>query len=100
DQVGAVVHRELRTMVQSRFDVLVVGLVILSADRISLHGVVRREGGGNGVIGGQRVGRAQRQIRASGFQREHQVCRLAGDVKARSQTQAFQRLIFREALPD
>src|SRR5207247_463838 len=60
-QVGAVVHRHLRLVLQGGDDVLVIGVVVLAADRVDGDAVVLHEAGGDVVLGGQRVGGDQHE---------------------------------------
>ena len=98
NEVGAVVHRHLRPVVERGFYVLVVRIVVLASDRIRLDRVMRSKRCRDGVVGRERIGRAQRDVRAARFESQHQVGRLAGHVQARGQALALQRLVFRETL--
>ena len=100
NEVGAVVHRHLRPVVERGFYVLVVRIVVLASDRIRLDRVMRSKRCRDGVVGRERIGRAQRDVRAACLQRQHQVCSLARDVKTRREAQALQRLLGGEPLAD
>ena len=100
DEVGAVVHRQLRPVIEGRLDVLVVGLVVLAADRVGLDAVKGGQGRRHRIIRRERIGRAQGDLPTACFQREHQVGSLARHVQARRQPQPFERLVFREPLAD
>ena len=62
--------------------------------------VVVHEGGGDVVLGRQRVGRAQPHLGAAGDQRADQVGGLGGDVQAGGEALAGERLLHGEALAD
>ena len=61
---------------------------------------MRRKRGGDVVLRRERVGRAQRDLGAARLEREHQVGGLGGDVEARADAHAGQRLGLREAVAD
>ena len=82
DQVGAVVHRDVRLVFQGGDDVLVVGVGVLAADGVDGDAEVLDEAGGHVVLGGERVGGDQHEVGAAGLQRADQVGRLGGDVQA------------------
>ena len=62
DEVGAVVHRQLRPRVEHRLDVAVVGRHVLAVDRVDGGAVALDERGGDVVLRGERVGGAQRDL--------------------------------------
>ncbi len=100
DHVGAVVHRDLRLVVDRGLDVLVVGVVVLALDGEDGDVVLVDERRGDVVLRGQRVRRAEHDVRAAGLQRARQVGGLGGDVQAGRDAVARQRLLGLEALPD
>src|SRR5262249_19188399 len=65
DQVGAVVHGQVRLVVEGGLDVLVIGGGVLAFDGVSRNLVVRHQAGGHLVLGGERVGGAQHDIGAA-----------------------------------
>ena len=100
DQVGAVVHGEVRAMVERRADVGVVGVVVLALDGVGPDPVDVDQGRRDGVVGGQRVGGAERGVGAPRLQRDHQVRRLRRDVQAGRNPQALEGSLTLEPLPD
>ena len=100
DHVGAVVHRDLRLVVDRGLDVLVVGVVVLALDGEDGDVVLVDERSGDVVLRGQRVRRAQHDVRAAGLQRAGEVGGLGGDVQAGGDAVARQRLLGLEALAD
>jgi hypothetical protein len=100
DHVGAVVHGHVRLVVDGRLDMRVVGVVVLALDREDGHVVLLDERRGDVVLGGERVRRAQDDVGAAGLERAHQVGGLGGDVQARRDAVAGERLLPLEALPD
>ena len=96
-EIAPIVHRHLRLGRDHRFDVRVIGIVIFTFDRIGWNAVIaqRRR---DVVLGRERVAGAQRQLRAAGLQRQHQVRRFGGNVKARAYADAAERLLDLEAI--
>ena len=83
----------------SALHVLRVGLDVLAAARLHRNAEVH-ERGGHLVLGGERVGRAERHLGAAGGERLHQVGRLGGHVQAGGHLHAVERLLGPEALAD
>ena len=100
DHVGAVVHRQLRLVVDRGFDVLVVGVVVLALDRKDGDLELVDERGRDVVLRRERVRGAEHDVRAAILQRAHQVGGLAGDVQAGGDAVARERLVGRETLAD
>ena len=100
DHVGAVVHRDLRLVVDRGLDVRVVGVVVLALDREDGDVVLVDERRGDVVLRRERVRRAEHDVRAAGLQRPHQVRGLGRHVEARRDAVAGQRLLALEPLAD
>ena len=100
DDVGAVVHGDVGTVVDAGVDVPVVGVVVLALDGVDAHAVLLDERGGDVVLGAERVAGAQHHVGAAGRQGAHEVGRLGGDVQAGADAHARERLLGREALAD
>ena len=100
DEVGAVIHRHLRLMVERRTDVRVVGVAILALDGVGRDLEMGDERGGHVILRRQRVRRAQHRIGAAGGQGAHQVGRLGGDVEAGADPPALERSLGREPFAD
>jgi hypothetical protein len=100
DHIGAVVHRQVRLVVDSRLDVRVVRVVVLALDRKARDVVLVDERRGDVVLRRERIGRAQHDVRAARLQRPHQVGGLGRHVQAGGDAVAAQRLLALEALPD
>ena len=101
DQVGAVVHRDVRLVVERGLDVPVVGRVVLALDGVDRDPVVRHERGRDVVLRGERVGggQAPRRRRRPAATR----IRLAVSVVTCRQAEMrmpCQRPLLREALLD
>jgi len=96
DQVRAVVHGDVGLEIERGLDVLVVGRVVFTLDRVDGHLVMGDERGSNVILGRERVGRGQHHVCAAGLQDAHQVGRLARDVQTRGNAQAVQRPLFGE----
>ena len=100
DHVGAVVHRDVRLVVDRRLDVLVVRVVVLALDREGRDAVLVDERGGDVVLRRQRVGGADDDVGATRLKRAHQVRSLGGHVQAGRDPVAGERLLGLEALAD
>ena len=100
DQVGAVVHGDVRLVVDGGQDVLVVGVVVLALDGEDGDVVVAHQAGGDVVLRGKRVGGAKHDVGAAIAQADRQVRGLGGDVQAGGDADAFQRLVLDEFLAD
>src|ERR1022692_2813885 len=81
-QIGAVIHGDVRLVIQRRHDVRVVSVVVLALDGIDGNVVVAHQAGGNIVLRGQRVGGAEYNLSAAIAQSDRQVGGLGGDVQA------------------
>ena len=100
DQVGPVVHGQVRPAFERRQDVAVVSVVVLALDREHGDAVVLDQGGRDSVLGGERIAAAQPHLRASGGKGAGEVGGLGRHVKAGRQAQALEGLLAREALAD
>ena len=99
-EVAAVVHRDLRMTVGHAVEVRVVRVAILAATGEHADAVLGDERGRDVVLGGERVGRGQHHVGATGAQRAHQVRRLGRDVEAGADAQPLERAVALEALAD
>ena len=93
DHVGAVVHRQVRAVVDRRLDVAVVGVVVLSLDRERGDSVLLDQRCRHVVLRRERVRRAEDDVGAARLQRPSQVRRLGGDVQARRDAETGERLL-------
>ena len=100
DHVGAVVHRDVRLVVDRGLDVLVVRVVVLALDRERRDPVLVDERGRDVVLRRERVGRADDDVGAARLERAHQVRRLGRHVQAGGDPVAGQRLLGLEPLAD
>ena len=78
----------------------VVGLVALAVDGVDLGAVAVDQRGGDVVLGGERVRRAERDVGAAGDQRADQIRGLGRDVQAQPELDAVERPLRFEALAD
>ena len=69
DQVGAIVHGHVRLVIERRENVLVVGVVVLALDGVDRNAVIAHQRGGDVILRGKRVGRAQHHVGAAIAQR-------------------------------
>ena len=100
DEICAVVHGHLRLRIEHSLDMRVVARGVLALDGEGRDPVLARKRGRNGVLRGERIARAEADVGAARLQRDREVCRLAGDVKARAETQTLERPLTRESLTD
>ena len=100
DHVGAVVHRQMRLVIDRRLDVLVVRVVVLALDRERRDLVAVDERRRDVVLRGERVRRAQHHVGAAGLQGAGQVRGLGRHVQAGGDAVAGERLLALEALAD
>ena len=100
DHVGAVVHRQLRPVVDRGLDVGVVRVVVLAADRVDGDPVLLHERRRDVVLRRQRIGGTEDDVGAPGVQRAGQVGGLRGHVQARGDAHAVQGPLALEALAD
>jgi len=100
DQVSAVIHGDVRLVIERGHDVRVVGVVVLALDRENGNVVVANQASGHIVLRGKRVGSAERDIGAAIAQRDHEVGGLGGYVEASRDANVFEWLILDEVLAD
>src|ERR1019366_989856 len=72
-QVRAVVHGDLRLVVHGGVQMRVVGGVVFTLNRVGGNRVILYERGGNLILRGERIRRAENQIGAAVTQRDGQV---------------------------
>src|ERR1035441_6821084 len=92
DQVCAVVHSDLRLVIERRHDVGVIDVVIFSLDGVNGDVVIADQAGGHVVLRGKRVGSAKHDVGAAIAEGDHQIGRFGGDVQASRHTDIPQRL--------
>ncbi len=100
DHVAAVVHRDVRVVVDRGADVAVVDVVRLAVNGVDGDPVLGDQRGRDLVLGRERVRRAQEDVGAPRLQGAGQVGGLGGHVQARRDAQARERALGREALAD
>ena len=100
DHVGAVVHRQVRAVVDRGLDVPVVRVVVLALDREDADAVLLDQRGRDVVLGRERVRRAEHDVGAAGGQRAGEVRRLGRHVQACGDAVPGERLLALEALAD
>ena len=66
-EVGAVVHRDVRFMIEGGGDVLVVGVGVFAVDGVDGDAEVVNQAGGHVVLRGERVGGDQHEVGAAGL---------------------------------
>ena len=81
DQVGAIIHGDVRLVIDRGKDVAVIGVIVLAFDGEHRDAVIAHQGCGHIVLGRQRIRRAQRDIGAAVAQTDGEVRGLGGDVQ-------------------
>ena len=97
-QVAAVIHRDIRLMVNGRQDVVVVNVVGLTFDSEGGNAVFADQGRGDVILRGKRVRSAHDHVGATLFESDGQVGRFGCDVEARRDANPLQRLPFSKVL--
>ena len=82
DDVGAVVHRQVGSVVARSLDVRVVRVVVLTPDGEGRDAVLGDERRGDVVLSGERIGRAGDDVGSARLQRPQEVRGLRRDVQA------------------
>ena len=100
DDVGAVVHRQLRAVVDGGLDVRVVRVVVLAADGEDGDPVLLHERRGDVVLRRERVRRAEDDVGAPRGQRPREVGGLGRHVQAGGDADAVERPLALEPLAD
>jgi len=100
DDIGAVVHGDVRLYEQRILHVTVVGLGVLALDRKDSDTGILDERCSHVVLRAERIRRAERNLRTTRLQRLHQHCRLGRHVEAGNNIYAFQRLFLAETILD
>ena len=100
DQVGAVVHGDLGLIFEGGVEMGVVSGVVLAFNGEGRDAVILHQAGGDFVLSGERVGRAEDDLGAAIAKRDGEIGRFAGDVKASGDAHAFERLLLDETLAD
>src|SRR5207237_8502657 len=81
-QVGPVVHRDVRLVLQGRGDVFVINVGRLTVNREDGNTEIVNQAGGHVVLGRQRVGGDEHQVGPAGLNGASEVGGLGGDVQA------------------
>src|SRR5208282_5258500 len=92
DQVGAVVHGDLRLVIERRHDVGVIYFVIFAFDGVNGDVVIADQAGGHVILRGKRVGSAKHDVGAAVAEGNHQIGRFGGDMQASRHADIPQRL--------
>lgn len=100
DEVGPVVHGDVRVELEGGRHVLVVSDRIFAVDGLDGRSVVGHEAGGDIVLRGQRVGRDQHNLGPAGLEGARQVGGLGGHVETTGHAKALERLLSIESVAD
>src|SRR6185312_11097596 len=80
DQISAVVHRDVRFVINRGQNVVVVGLVVLALDGENRNAVVAYQAGGDIILRGERIRSAKHNVRAAITKADGQVSSFSRDV--------------------
>ena len=100
DQVGAIVHRDMRLMIDGCHDVVVVAVTVLTLDGKYRNVVFAHQAGGYVILRGKRIGGAEHHIGSAIAERNCQVGGFRCDMQAGRNAYSLQRLILDEFLAD
>src|SRR5579864_856824 len=100
DQVGAVVHGDVRLVIERGEDVVVVGVVVLALDRENRDVVVAHQRSRDVILRGKRIRGAEHDVGATVTQANGQVRRFGSDVQASGNARALQWLVLDEFFAD
>ena len=100
DQICAVVHRNVRLVVQRRQNVAVIAVVVLALDGEHRNAMIAHQAGGYIVLRGKRVGSAEHHFGATIAQCDPKIRRFGGDVQAGRDADRLQGLVLDKFLAD
>ena len=100
DQIGAVVHGDLRLVIDGGEDVVVVGIVVLTLDGEHGNVVVADQRGGDVILRRERIRGAEHDVGSAVAQADGEVRGLGRDVQAGRNADALQRLVLDEFFSD
>ena len=100
DQIRAVIHRDVRFVVDGRLNVVVVRVVVLALDCEYGNSMIAHQAGGHVVLRRQWIRGAKHDIGAAVAQADSKISGLGRDVQASRDADAFQGLILNELLAD
>ena len=100
DQIGAIIHGEVRLVIERRQNMAVVRVVVFALDGKDGDVVVAHQRGSNLILRRKRIGGAKDYVSAAIAQGDGQVGGLAGNVQAGGDAHALERLAFDEILAD
>ncbi len=96
DEIGAIIHCEVRSDVERGVDVFVVSIIIFALYRVDGDLVMRYERSSHIVLSREGIRCSQDYVCATILQCPHQVGSLRCYVQTGSNPGPFQRLLFRE----
>ncbi len=100
DQVGAIIHGDVRLVIDGGQDVVVVGVVVLALDGEDGNVVVADQAGGDVILRGERVRGAEHHVGSAIAQADGEVRGFGRHVQAGGNADALQRLVLDEFLAD
>ena len=93
DQVGTIVHRQLRAMIDGSHDVPVVRVIVFAVDRIDRDAVRANERSRYWILRREGIRCAQHDLGATRLDRAQQIGGLGSDVQARTDAEASKGLL-------
>ena len=99
-QVRAIIHGDVRFMVDRRQNVVVIRIVVLALDGEHRNALIAHQAGRNVVLRRKRVRGAQHHIRSAIAQANRQVRGFRGHMQAGRYPDPLQRLVLDELFPD
>ena len=100
DDIGSVVHGDVRLVGDGRLDVLIVRLIIFAFDGEGRNAVMLDEGRRDFILCAEGIGGAEPDFGAAGLERLHQIGRFGCHMEAGGHAQAFEGLLLLETLLD
>src|SRR5580692_1526613 len=100
DEVGAIVHGDVRLVIDGSEDVVVIRVVVFTLDGVHGNVLIADQAGGDVVLRREGIRGAENYVGAAVAQADRQVRGFGGDVQAGGDADAFQRLVLDEFLAD
>ena len=100
DQVGAVVHCDMRSVIDGRHNVAVVAFAVFTLDGEHGNVVLAHQTGGYVILRGKRIGGAKHDVGAAIPECDRQVGSFRCDVQAGRNAYSLQRLVLDKFLAD
>ena len=100
NQIGAVVHCDMRSVIDGGHNVAVVAFAVFTLDGEHGNVVLAHQTGGHVILRGKRIGGAKHHVGAAIPKCDRQVGSFRRDVQAGGNADSLQRLVLNEFLAD